>query len=59
MSQVKNWIFTLNNPTESPEEFADKIEALSAFKYLSFQVEVGENGTEHFQGISQNFLRID
>lgn len=46
----KNIIFVLNNPTESPDEFADSIETMRNFRYLVFQSERGENGTLHYQG---------
>lgn len=43
--QTMNWVFTINNPKEDedPRQWAD-------VKYLIFQKEKGEEGTEHFQG---------
>lgn len=49
-TRYRYYVFTLNNPTEAPDAFADRIEQLTGFKYLSFQIEIGESGTEHFQG---------
>lgn len=39
------WCFTLNNPTEllDPEEWTN-------VRYCIYQLEIGEQGTEHFQG---------
>lgn len=49
MSTVRNWCFTLNNPTEdAPFEFSD-----ISMNYLIYQKEAGENGTPHFQGYVQ------
>lgn len=53
MSQVRRWTFTLNNPddeTESPELLAKALQPGKGFKYLIFQLEVGANGTPHYQG---------
>jgi len=48
-SPARDWCFTVNNP--SPEDFA----ALKNmdYKYIVFQLEAGENGTQHFQGFVQ------
>lgn len=48
MSHVKNFVFTLNNPTITPEELWTALSPKA--KYLIFQLEKGENGTPHFQG---------
>lgn len=43
----KNWVFTLNNPKEEEEPskwFNENV------KYLIYQREKGEEGTEHYQG---------
>lgn len=49
-SRARNWFFTLNNP-----EFAlDTIfEDNPAINYATWQLEIGESGTEHFQGKRQ------
>ena len=43
-AQSKNWMFTINNPTDAdrPLEWDTK--------YIVFQLERGESGTPHFQG---------
>lgn len=43
--RVRNWVFTLNNPT--PEEIKD----LARQECYLFQEETGENGTPHLQGM--------
>lgn len=48
MSHVKNFVFTLNNPTITPDELWATLSPKA--KYLIFQLEKGENGTPHFQG---------
>lgn len=42
-----HWVFTLNNPDGPLDTTWDKI------KYVSWQLEKGENGTPHFQGYVQ------
>lgn len=49
MPRVKDWCFTINNPTE---EDGEAVLALP-HKYLVFQVEIGEQGTPHIQGFVQ------
>lgn len=46
----KNIVFTLNNPTADPNEFASALESMRNFRFLVFQSERGENGTLHYQG---------
>ena len=53
MSLAKNWIFTINNPTE--EDLPSLWEHVKAFKY---QLEVGEEGTPHYQGVVQFTKRM-
>lgn len=48
MSHVKNFVFTLNNPTITPDQLWAALSPKA--KYLIFQLEKGENGTPHFQG---------
>ncbi len=47
MTRSTNWIFTLNNPGDQLVWPDDKV------KYAVWQQEIGENGTEHFQGYLQ------
>ena len=57
--RARNWCFTYNNPTLDEIGIAD---ALNSFPYVYavYQLEVGENGTEHFQGyvMFQKQLRL-
>lgn len=48
MSHIKNFVFTYNNPTITPDQLWANLQ--SKAKYLIFQLEKGENGTPHFQG---------
>lgn len=48
MSKFRNWCFTLNNP--KPED-KDKLLEYDKCKYIKFQLEKGENGTPHYQGL--------
>lgn len=51
MSQAKYWTFTLNNYTEEEVLFySNLINPTSAFAYIAFGKEVGEEGTPHLQG---------
>ncbi|AXL65931.1 replication-associated protein [Sierra dome spider associated circular virus 2] len=44
MSRCRNYVFTLNNPQGTPMFVPDKM------KYMVYQKESGENGTNHYQG---------
>lgn len=48
--QVMRWCFTMNNPELTGEELAEKLKSSDNVKGFVFQLEVGANGTEHFQG---------
>lgn len=54
---VKNWVFTLNNPTEEEEE-AIKSKVPGVIKYLIYQKETGESGTPHLQGYAQFVQKV-
>ncbi len=43
-------MFTDNNPDMSPEMMLAEFEGHQHFRYVVFQLEEGENGTEHYQG---------
>lgn len=45
--QSRNWVFTLNNPTD--DEYPSKWN-LDRVKLIVYQVEIGEQGTLHLQG---------
>ncbi len=46
------WFFTGNNPKEEGDAFyASKLDANPVVEYAKFQREVGEEGTEHLQGV--------
>lgn len=46
----RNWVITINNPQESPNDLLERLPALTNFRYLVFQKELGEEGTDHYQG---------
>jgi len=49
IAPVKDWVFTLNNPrTKDHKRIQDLV-----FNYLVYQLEIGEEGTPHFQGFIQ------
>jgi len=53
MAQQRNWVFTLNNPTETekPEDLIEKVfTPEQKVRYVVFQKEKGDEGTEHYQG---------
>jgi len=45
------WCFTLNNPEEAEELSLTKLVSSGECTYVKFQLEKGEEGTEHFQGV--------
>lgn len=45
----RNWCFTINNPHIEAEAYIRTFNTMNV-KYLVFQMEVGENKTEHYQG---------
>lgn len=49
---ARNWCFTLNNPDGLLDVTFEQWDGL---RYAVYQHEVGENGTEHFQG----FIQVD
>jgi hypothetical protein len=48
---AKNYVFTWNNPTLSPDAFWDLAVTVGC-GYLFFQTEEGAAGTEHYQGLA-------
>lgn len=49
-NQLRNYMLTVNNPTQTDKEFFDYLKSLEDIKYFIFQREKGEEkGTEHFQ----------
>lgn len=46
----RNWMVTLNNPTDAEREFYQNFQLGDYFNYFVYQEEKGENGTVHFQG---------
>ncbi len=44
----KNWLFTINNPSGDEDEPAIFLQEYAS--YCVYQLEVGENGTPHYQG---------
>ncbi len=51
--RYRSWVFTLNHPTEHDKGVLEHLVADGRCRYLVGQMEVGENGTEHFQGYVQ------
>ena len=49
-TQSRSWVFTINNPKQTEQEFYDYLCTLNNLKYFTFQRERGDEGTEHFQG---------
>lgn len=54
-AQTKNWIFTINNPTDEDKANCRLSPPSDGIAYLAFEEEVGKEGTPHFQG----FLCLD
>lgn len=50
MTNRTHWVFTLNNPTETPAAFIERVNETGRVRYLVFQLEEGETGTPHWQG---------
>lgn len=50
MAKYRAYVFTYNNPAQTPEQLIGLFTALPCFRYVTFQKEVGETGTEHYQG---------
>jgi len=48
--RTRRWVFTENNPQESKQQFVDRLTVEYAIRYLVVGLEVGEEGTPHFQG---------
>lgn len=51
--RFRNLVFTLNNPSCSPDELYACFDAFFNAKYLIFQLERGEFGTPHYQGYAE------
>lgn len=45
----RNWIGTLNNPDETPQEFLEGFYNKLKAKYVCGQLEKGKEGTAHIQ----------
>jgi len=52
-SKLRNFVFTLNNPTDSGEAFQAYVLSQLGFRYIGFQLEEGTQGTPHFQGYAE------
>jgi len=49
-TRAREWVFRISNPTGTGEEYANLLGSKENIRYFSFQLEVGEGGTPHFQG---------
>lgn len=45
-----HWVFTINNPEEDADSLLERLMNNDMVRYVIFQKEKGENGTEHYQG---------
>ncbi len=63
MSRIRNFLFTLNNPSEAEKQFWLRLANNEGFRqqhdvqYLVFQEEKGENGTLHLQGYVERTIQ--
>ena len=53
MSQARNWVYTLNNPTVTLEQANAALREINSFLFHACQLERGESGTLHIQGYVQ------
>lgn len=53
MSGAKNWVFTLNNYSQTDEIKLDTMFDHGHFQYLCYGREIGESETPHLQGFVQ------
>lgn len=51
--RLRHWVFTINNPRMSYRELIDTFVLMTSFRYVCFQLEVGDSGTPHYQGMVQ------
>ncbi len=49
-TRCREWVWRLSNPTTLGEDFLANVMTNATVRYVSFQLEVGEEGTPHFQG---------
>lgn len=49
-SQSRAWVFTINNPTEQLDVDFECLEREGVINFATWQLEIGESGTPHFQG---------
>jgi len=52
MSIAKNWLFTINNPTDEDQIRLTSLKDEANVQYFIYQLEQGDEGTPHFQGKS-------
>lgn len=57
MSYAKNWVFTINNPTDDDHVHLQDYAGSDDVQYLVCQLEEGESGTPHYQGYVQFISR--
>jgi len=49
-SRARHWFFTENNPEGELDVLFDDLLSLGIIDYATWQLEVGDDGTEHMQG---------
>lgn len=49
MTQGRNWLCTLNNPTEFGKDYLEQWSKVPGVLYVTGQLEKGEEGTPHLQ----------
>ena len=49
-TRCREWVFRLSNPTIPGEEYSLSLVSKDNVRYFSFQLEIGDSGTPHFQG---------
>lgn len=55
--RARSWVFTHNNPEETPAQFLILLENFPNVRYAIFQHEQAETGTPHYQGYIE-FTRV-
>lgn len=57
-TRARHWFFTENNPEGDLMALLETYVADGIIDYATYQLEVGEDGTEHHQGTKKNYCVI-